>query len=406
MKKIWLLFTFIFVTNLVFADCFFEGSTFLLLNLEIDKAKELLGLTEDETSESEAFDEVVSHLKERYSIDIEKDIKQISIYMFPGTRNNDYLFAISGNFDTEKIQNTVKNVMESEKWRYQKIEDFEFCGNKYKTLRAEDFINIFFYNKNTIIVCFDSIQKNKSIKISETPDSINVFSQTNKNYLYLSKDIMPIFQQWLGITDMGLEKANSVFCLLNAEKLNIEIDFDDSATSKEVFDKINNISKEQIEKFKQNFDTSLEKIKKEISDSKEGFTINTSILIMETLYYCKNSDFINHLDIKQVEKSIKISCDFNINHAFSVFVTFLYKAYEESKEKEIRYQCKFSTMGNIISAVDKYNKKHDVKMTTLDIKTLVKEKYLEEEPKLPSPECEYYLIEPDNIACKKHGKYL
>ena len=404
MKKIWLLLGFIFITSLAFADCFFDGSIYFL-NLEIDKAKEILGLTAEETADSEVYKEVVSHFKERYSLDIEKDVKQITLYMYSGYRSNDYIAVISGNFDSDKIQDSIKKIIETEKWRYQKITDFAFCENKYKAFKVDGLFSIVFYDKNTLLITSDSIQKNNSIEISKSTDSINNFIKTNKNYIYISKDILPNVQQWLGKPDMGLEKANSVFCYLNAEKLNIEIGFDNSATSKEVFDKINNISKEQIEKFKQNLDTSLEKIKKEISDSKEGFTANTSVMIMQTLYYCKNSDFIKHLDIKQVENSIRFSCDFNLNHAFSVFVTFLYKSYEESKEREIRYQCQFRTMGNIISAVREYNKKHDVKMSTLDIKTLVKEKYLEEEPKLPGPECEYYLLEPDIIACKKHGKY-
>jgi hypothetical protein len=43
-------------------------------------------------------------------------------------------------------------------------------------------------------------------------------------------------------------------------------------------------------------------------------------------------------------------------------------------------------------------------MTTLDIKTLVKEKYLSEEPILKDPKCEYYLIDQYSVSCKKHGR--
>ena len=62
-------------------------------------------------------------------------------------------------------------------------------------------------------------------------------------------------------------------------------------------------------------------------------------------------------------------------------------------------------MYKILEAKVKYDKEHDVKMTTLDIKTLVKEKYLPKEPELPCPECEYYLMEDGSVACKKHGKF-
>ena len=403
MKKIWLLLGFIFITSLAFADCFLDGSTYFL-NLEIDKAKEILGLTAEETADSEVYKEIVSHLKERYSLDIEKDVKQITLYMYSGYRSNDYIAVINGNFDPEKMQNTIKTVMESEKWRFQRLEDIEISCNKYKALRADGFLNIIFFDKNTIIISNDFIKKDK-VKLSNTPNSINNLKQITNNFLYVSKDIFPTLKKIFSYPDFGLEKANFAISYIKDDKLVFEVDFNDSATSKEVLGKINNLSKEQIEKFKQNFDTSLEKIKKEIADTKNNFSDNTFDLIFKSLYSSKSSDFLNHLDIKQNENSIKASLDFCWNQTSSVIVAFFYQLKEAKKEESIKQDCKWDNMYKILEAKVKYDKEHDVKMTTLDIKTLVKEKYLPKEPELPCPECEYYLMEDGSVACKKHGKF-
>ena len=409
MKKIWLLLGFIFITSLAFADCFLDGST-CFLNLEIDKTKEILGLTSEETADPEVYKEVVSHLKERYSLDIEKDVKQVTLYFYPGYNGNhytafkDYIAVINGNFEPEKMQNTIKTVMESEKWRFQRLEDIEISGNKYKALRADGFLNIIFFDKNTIIISNDFIKKDK-VKLSNTPNSINNLKQITNNFLYVSKDIFPTLKKIFCYPDFGLEKANFAISYIKDDKLVFEVDFNDSATSKEVLGKINNLSKEQIEKFKQNLDNSLEKIKKEIADTKNNFSDNTFDLIFKSLYSSKSSDFLNHLDIKQNENSIKASLDFVWNQTSSVFVAFFYQLNEAKKEESIKQDCKWNNMYKILLAKVKYDKEHDVKMTTLDIKTLVKEKYLPKEPELPCPECEYYLMEDGSVACKKHGKF-
>ena len=402
MKKIWLLLGFIFITSFAFADCFLDGSTYFL-NLEIKKAKEILGLTAEETADSEVYKEVVSHLKERYSLDIEKDIKQITLYMYSGYRSNDYIAVINGSFDPEKMQNTIKTVMESEKWRFQRLEEIVVSGNKYKALRADGFLNIVFFDKNTIIISNDFIKKDK-VKLSNTPNSINNLKQITNNFLYVSKDIFPTLKKIFSYPDFGLEKANFALSYIKDDKLIFEVDFNDSATSKEVLGKINNLSKEQIEKFKQNLDTSLEKIKKEIADTKNNFSDNTFDLIFKSLYSSKSSDFINHLDIKQNENSIKASLDFCWSQTSSVIVAFFYQLYEYNKESEIHNHCS-DNMYNISRAVEDYNKHKDNKMTLLNIETLIKDNYLKEKLKKTSSDCEYSLTDDKYINCKKHGKH-
>lgn len=405
MKKYLLLVGLLFITNLVLADCFFDGSS-CYIKLDKDKVKELLGLTKEETSNSEAYNDVVSHLKERYSIDIENNIEHITLYIYMGRRNNDYIVVVNGNFDAEKMQSSIEKVMKEEKWRYQRIEDIAISDNKYKALKADGFLNIVFYDRNTIILSTKYIENN-SVKLSKIPDSISKLGQSTNNFFYVNKEIFPILPKAIGISDnIGLEKANFLLCYIKDGKLCFEIDFNDSSTSKEVIGKIENISKEQIAKLKQNLNSTLEKVQKEIADSKDTFTANTFNFILQSLYFSKSNDFLNDLDVKQNGNSVIVSCIFNWDQMSSIIIAFVYRIIETKREDEIRSKCKWDNMYDIKIAVEKYNKEHkDNKMTTLDIKALVKEKYMSKEPIILGSECEYYLTEDGSIACKKHGKY-
>ena len=85
--------------QIVFFD---NSSTFIIL--EKERIKEILGLTAEETSDLDGYKEIVSHIKERYSIDIENDIKQLTILF----SSPDPLLIVNGNFDTEKTLNQIK----------------------------------------------------------------------------------------------------------------------------------------------------------------------------------------------------------------------------------------------------------------------------------------------------------
>ncbi len=106
MKKNWLLIAFIFVANLVLADCFLANSD-ICLTLENERAKEIFGLTAEETADSEVYKEVISHIKERFSIDIEKDIKQISFYLC----KHNFIFVVNGNFDSGEMLTRINNLI-------------------------------------------------------------------------------------------------------------------------------------------------------------------------------------------------------------------------------------------------------------------------------------------------------
>ena len=323
MKKYWLLFGFIFIANFVFADCFIEGSTFLL-NFETGKAKELLGLTAEEISDSDAYKEVISQLKDRYALDIEKDIKSISLYWFPGRRGSDNIVVINGTFDSDKIQNRVKNLIESENWRYHNIENVEISGKKYQVFNIQGFLKIVFYDKNNIIISNDFILNN-SIKISNTPASLNRITQITNNYLYAGKNIFPILKMLFKISDIELEKANSLLCYIKDDKVFLDMNFNDAASLKEVLSKIDNLSKEQVEKYKQNLNDNLDKIKKELADIKENIAPSIFENIFNSLFYSRVTDLINVLDFKQIDNSIVVSTDFSWNYIISTVFSIIYQ---------------------------------------------------------------------------------
>ena len=307
MKYFIVLFAFIFIANFVYADCFIDGSSYFL-TLEQDKIKEILSLTANETSESELYKEVVSDIKERFSIDIDNDIKQITFYSFTDI---DSILVINGTFDTEIIKNKIKNLSESEKWRFHQFADFELGGNKYQALRINENNNFIFYDKNTLIFCRKSAEKNNSIKISETPDSINNIKKIYNNFLFITKNEISLLKYLEKTIDLDLGKANYTLLYLKDNQLCLEADYKDSSIANEAINKINNVlTEEQKENLNQNIKSFLESEKNESYKYNKDFPNILLVLFDSTYSYCK-SDLFSYLKFSQSENIVKITCDFD-----------------------------------------------------------------------------------------------
>jgi tetratricopeptide (TPR) repeat protein len=83
------------------------------------------------------------------------------------------------------------------------------------------------------------------------------------------------------------------------------------------------------------------------------------------------------------------------------------KSSSNSNDGNIQKAC-FSNMRVLQGALEMYNMDHEKnEMTSLDISTLVKEKYLKSSPSKPDPDCNYYstgdLTKNGQIRCKIHG---
>ena len=325
MKIFLLLLVFLYFTKLAFSDCFFENSVcFLTLEKEkvkeilglrteevsnsltnksvISKIKEIIGLKAKETSELAVYKEVVSQIKENYSIDLDNDIKQINLYLLPGHLN--FYLVIDGSFDTKKIQNNIKDAIESKKWRYHKFEDFYLSGNNFQALGINGY-NLVFYDKNTLIFCKDSAGDNDSIEISKIPDSIKNLGNISKNYLWISKDIQKT-------PDIGLEKSNYCIGYVKDNQLIVEAGFNDSLEAKKVIENYKNIPKQQIETLNRNIKSYLEKAKEESSNLSEGLIPNILFNLLESVYSNKTNDLTSNIKILQSENKIIISCDYEI----------------------------------------------------------------------------------------------
>ncbi len=321
MKYYLILFAFIFIANFLYADCFIDGSSHFL-TLDQDKLKEILSLTADETSKSELYKEVVSDIKERFSIDIDNDIKQITFYSFS---NTDSILVIDGTFDTEIMQNKIKSLSESEKWRFHQFADFELGGNKYQALRINENNNFIFYDKNTLIFCRESAEKNNSIKITETPNTINSIKKIHNNFLYVSKNKISLLKYLERMINLDLDKANYILLYLKDNQLCIEADFKDSSLAKENIDKINNyLTQEQTEKLNQNIKSNLESAKNESYRYDKDFPDIMFVLFESTFSSCK-SDFLSYLKFSQSENILKITCDFDA--ILSIVATFGYPVF-------------------------------------------------------------------------------
>ena len=305
MKKYLMLFGFIFIANFVFADCFFDNSASFLI-FEKERIKEILGLTAEETSDLDGYKEIVSHIKERYSIDIENDIKQLTILF----SSADPLFIVNGNFDTEKILNQIQTLMKSEKWPDHGITNFTIFGNKYKTLMVEEYSNLVFYDKNTLIFCKDSAEYNDSIRISKSPDFINNIKKISNNFLCVGKDTISNCRNLFNLLDIDLGSADNLLLYIKNKELNLEADFQDSSTTKKVVNQINALlTQEQIEKYNQYIKTKLEEEKSASIKFKNDFP---EILfdLFESKYPQNRENLLSSLKVSQSENKVIITCNY------------------------------------------------------------------------------------------------
>lgn len=301
MKKYLVIFAFIFIANFVFADCFIDNPA-SFLTLENEKLREILCLTQDEISDSEVYQEVFSSFKDRFSIDIEKDIKQITLYF------NAHILVVNGNFNTEIIQNRIQNLSEAEKWPNHQITDFKLGDNKYNALRLNMDNNIVFYDKNTLVFCRNSAENDDSIKITESLDFIN--NKNLNNYLYVGKGMISLFNKLCKNFDLGLEKANYLICYINDKQLSIEADFNDSSISKKLADKINKLlTKEQIEKLNKSTGAMLENSHKSIYRLKKD--LPELLFNLSEAVYSADIDFFSDLKCFQSGNRVVFTCDFN-----------------------------------------------------------------------------------------------
>ncbi|MBQ3644501.1 MAG: hypothetical protein II961_07890 [Candidatus Riflebacteria bacterium] len=75
-------------------------------------------------------------------------------------------------------------------------------------------------------------------------------------------------------------------------------------------------------------------------------------------------------------------------------------------DRPLERQC-FTNQRLILGAVELYSMDHEPMMTSLDMPLLLKEGYLKEEPKKPTPQCEYFsegnLVIDGYICCRNHG---
>lgn len=317
MKKYWLMFAFVFIANSVFADFFFDNSA-TFLTLEKERIKEILGLTAEETSDLDGYKEIVSHIKERYSIDIENDIKQLTILF----SSADPLFIVNGNFDTEKTLNIVKTLMKSEKWSEHEMTNFTIFDNKYKTLRVDEYSNLVFYDKNTLIFCKDSAEYNDSIRISKSPDFVNNIKKTSNNFLYIGKDSISKFRNFINLLGIDLGNADNLLLYIKNKVLNIEADFKDPLTAKNFVNQINALlTQEQIEKYNQYIKTKLEEEKSKSNKFKKD---SPKILfdLFESIYPQNSENLLSSLKVSQSENKVLITC--NYETILSIVTTIVY----------------------------------------------------------------------------------
>lgn len=389
----------------------------------IEDAKYLFDLSGEKTETGVVTKEVVSALKDKFAIDLEKDVEQIGSFFVPTDENAakqltmpkdvmanpgyEPVMFLCGEFDSKTIISAVKKLIASAGNEAPKLDTISIGEKKYLTLSAKD-NRLIFFKKNMLLFCKDTIislmQKNK-LTFSKAPASFEGLQERANSFFELKKPVTNFINNF-NLPIPGLERIDSLSGYLTKDFLYAEAGFKDEETAKSMFN--------DVEKFKKDF-------YEEQTKNYEAAKANIYTAPFEQLFEdinkmytsAKNKDIVDHLKISQKGSSIVVAQPYDKDDKLVIAVGGIgiiaaaaipnFKAARGSA----REKACFSNQRVLMGAVEMYNMDHDTMMTTLDIPVLVKEKYLKSAPVGPEPECEYFSIGDLSgdgvVACKRHG---
>ena len=124
----------------------------------------------------------------------------------------------------------------------------------------------------------------------------------------------------------------------------------------------------------------------------------------------KCKDFVDSIKLEIKDNNLVLSIKAETNQVLtgliSSAITLHLHHMENSRFHSKKASC-FSNQRVLQGAVEMYNMDHSTMMSTLDIDTLVKEKYLHQKPIAPDPQCKYEavgdLTQDGYVNCKFHG---
>ncbi len=389
----------------------------------IEDAKYLFDLSGEKTETGTVTKEVVLALKDKFAIDLEKDVEQIGLFFVPTDENAAKQLTVSkdvmanpgyepvlflcGEFDSKTIISAVKNLIASAGNEAPKLDTISIGEKKYLTLSAKD-NRLIFFKKNMLLFCKDTIislmQKNK-LTFSKAPASFDGLQERANSFFELKKPVTNFINNF-NLPIPGLERIDSLSGYLTKDFLYAEAGFKDEETAKSMFNDVEKFKKDFYEEQTKNYETAKANI----------YTVSFEQLfedINKMYTSAKNKDIVDHLKISQKGSSIIVAQPYDKDDklvlavgGIGIIAAAAIPNFKAARGSAREKAC-FSNQRVLMGAVEMYNMDHDTMMTTLDIPVLVKEKYLKSAPVGPEPECEYFSIGDLSgdgvVACKRHG---
>ena len=411
MKKLYLfLFVFVLQASLSFAGSivdYYPAQTLGTWCFDSKWASKFMGYTGKNNELSKAFKEAAACLKERISIDIEKDFGKIGVFMIPGGGSFTSVAVFTGNFNTKNNISLVEKALSNLNNQEAKLETISVNGKKVKSFN-DGVQSIIFYDDSAILYCYNTALeelKSNRITFTKAPDDFAEMIKKTDSFLYISKAVAPLLGM-LRVPPQLVENVSSLKVYVdNNDFVRIEIAFTDPDLSKQICDLLKNL----VDVYKGYYAGDFEKNKRNLKDNSIS-NMPETILSMYT--GAKAKDLVDSLELSVNGNAVVISTKFE---AFKIILgivggvgnVLMKSPHFANARSNARLKACFSNQRVMQGAVEMYNMDHSTMMTTLDIDTLVNEKYLKTAPSGPEPDCKYTtvgdLTDDGYISCVKHG---
>ena len=411
MKKFYiLLVTFVLMASLGFAKTlkdYYPAQTIGVWCFESKWASKIFGYTGKDNEFSKAYQEVVKCLKERISLDIVKDFSKVGVFFIPGGKGFTAVAVFTGNFNTKNNISLIETALAKTNNQEVKMETLSINGKTVKSMN-DGTQSIIFYDDSAILYCYNSSLNditNNRVSFTKAPEDISNMMDKSDCFLYISKGVVPILGM-LRVPPQLLNGVNSLVSYVDDnDYIRTEISLTDTNAANQILSGLKNL----VDIYNGYYIGEFEKNKRNLKE-KPVAEMSETIISMYT--GAKFKDFFDSLEFSVEGKSVVIATKYDafkiVSGIFGGIINVFMKSpqFNQARSNAKEKAC-FSNQRVLQGAVEMYNMDNSVMMTTLDINTLVKEKYLKSAPSGTEPGCKYYsvgdLSKDGHISCEKHG---
>ena len=196
MKKIlFLLFLCLMISSSVFSkplsDCYIDQAMGVI-TLGMDDAKYLFDLNGQNSETGKVTREVLSALKDKLAIDIEKEVEQIGLYVVPSVEDkSNFVAFLGGNFNPKSMLAALKKLMSSKDEEAPKMDAVTINGKKVQALFAKNF-RLIFFKKDMLLFCDNraaALFEKNQLTISKAPAMVEGLMERSQSFLMFPLEI-------------------------------------------------------------------------------------------------------------------------------------------------------------------------------------------------------------------------